>query len=166
MGNESMIFQIKIDRTSEYYKELKAKVQELHNEVNCMNDSREFKDAESVRSGHKSHVPSEPALFPLPEYPGGQPDIWNAHGFPGSVFANPLHILGHLVQECSTHGMSQLREVFGCKQARVNLQLKVVIEITTRFQLRDFYEVRQPGGEKFQKLWDRPTTTSNLGTSP
>ena len=37
--------------------ELMAKIQELQNEVNCMNGSREFKDAESVRSGQLSHVP-------------------------------------------------------------------------------------------------------------
>ena len=43
--------------------ELTAKIQELQNEVNCMNDSRDFKDAESVRSG-LSHVPSQPAFFP------------------------------------------------------------------------------------------------------
>ena len=43
--------------------ELRARIQELQNEVNCMNDSRVFKDAESVRSG-PSHVPSQPALFP------------------------------------------------------------------------------------------------------
>ena len=43
--------------------ELTAKIQELENEVNCMNDSRVFKDAESVRSG-QSHVTSQPALLP------------------------------------------------------------------------------------------------------
>ena len=42
--------------------ELTAKIQELQNEVNCMNDSRDFKDAESVRSGH-SHVTSQSAFF-------------------------------------------------------------------------------------------------------
>ena len=42
--------------------ELTTKIQELHNEVYCMNDSRDFKDAESVRSG-LSHVPSQPAFF-------------------------------------------------------------------------------------------------------
>ena len=31
--------------------ELTAKIQELQNETNCTNDSRDFKDAESVRSG-------------------------------------------------------------------------------------------------------------------
>ena len=35
--------------------ELTGKIQELQNEINCMNDSRDFQDAASVRSGH-SHV--------------------------------------------------------------------------------------------------------------
>ena len=35
--------------------ELSGRVQELQNEVNCMNDSKDFQDAESVRSGN-SHV--------------------------------------------------------------------------------------------------------------
>ena len=43
--------------------ELTGKIQELQNEINCMNDSRDFQDAESVRSG-QSHVPSQPAFFP------------------------------------------------------------------------------------------------------
>ena len=34
--------------------ELTGKIQELQNEVNCMNDSGDFKDAESVRSGPRS----------------------------------------------------------------------------------------------------------------
>ena len=42
--------------------ELAAKIQELKSEVNCMNDSRDFKDAESVRSG-QFHVTSQPALL-------------------------------------------------------------------------------------------------------
>ena len=44
--------------------ELTGKIQELQNEVNCMNDSRDFQDAESVRSGH-SHVTSQPVSFTL-----------------------------------------------------------------------------------------------------
>ena len=39
--------------------ELSGRVQELQNEVNCMNDSKDFQDAESVRSGN-SHVTSRP----------------------------------------------------------------------------------------------------------
>ena len=74
--------------------ELTARIQELQNEVNCMNDPRDFKDAESVRSG-LSHVPSQPALFPPYRDPGGllsrsdkPPDIWNTHGKSGNVFVN------------------------------------------------------------------------------
>ena len=43
--------------------ELTGKIQELQNEINCMNDSRDFQDAESVRSG-QSHVTSQPMFFP------------------------------------------------------------------------------------------------------
>ena len=50
--------------------ELTGKRQELQNEINCMNDSRDFQDAESVRSGH-SHVTSQPVSFPPHPVPGG-----------------------------------------------------------------------------------------------
>ena len=60
-----------------------------------MNNSRDFKDAESVRSG-PSHVPSQPALLPPYRDPGGlpsrnnqPPDIGNSQGMSGNVFANP-----------------------------------------------------------------------------
>ena len=43
--------------------ELSGRVQELQNEVNCINDSKDFQDAESVRSGN-SHVTSRPVSFP------------------------------------------------------------------------------------------------------
>ena len=70
-----------------------AQIQELQNDVNCMNDSRDFKDAESVRSG-PSHVPSQSALLPPYRDSGGllsrnnqPPDIWNSQGISGNVFA-------------------------------------------------------------------------------
>ena len=67
-----------------------------------MNDSRDFQDAESVRSG-QSHVTSQPVSFPLHPVPGGMlsrslgmpsrnngpPSIWDTHGISGNVFANP-----------------------------------------------------------------------------
>ena len=43
--------------------ELTSKIQELQNEINFMNDSTDFQDAESVRSGH-SHVASQLVSFP------------------------------------------------------------------------------------------------------
>ena len=82
--------------------ELSGRVQEQQNEVNCMNDSKDFQDAESVRSGN-SHVASRPVSFtphPIPEgmlrhslmVPSrreGPPCIWDTHGTSGNVFANP-----------------------------------------------------------------------------
>ena len=50
--------------------EFSGRVQELQNEVNCMNDSKDFQDAESVRSGN-SHVTSRPVSFPPHPIPEG-----------------------------------------------------------------------------------------------
>ena len=43
--------------------ELSGRLQELQNEINCMNDSKDFQDAESVRSGN-SHVTSPTSVIP------------------------------------------------------------------------------------------------------
>ena len=82
--------------------ELSGRIQELQNEINCMNDSKEFQDAESIRSGN-SHVTSRPVSFPphpipegmlsrsfgVPSRREGPPSIWDTHGISGNVFANP-----------------------------------------------------------------------------
>ena len=82
--------------------ELSGRLQELQNEVNCMNDSKDFQDAESVRSGN-SHVTSQRMLFPKhPPFEGllrpsfvsprrtdGPPDIWDTSDISGNVFARP-----------------------------------------------------------------------------
>ena len=81
---------------------LSGRVQELQNEVNCMNDSKDFQDAESFRSGN-CHVTSRPVSFPphpipegmlrhsfvSPSRKEGPPSIWDTHGISGNVFANP-----------------------------------------------------------------------------
>ena len=67
-----------------------------------MNGSKDFQDAESVRSGN-SHVASRPMSFPThpilegklrhsfvsPRRKEGSPSIWDRHGISGNVFANP-----------------------------------------------------------------------------
>ena len=82
--------------------ELTGKIQELQNEINCMTDSKDFQDAESIRSGN-SHVTSRPVSFPPHAIPGGMlsrsfgmpsltegpSTIWDTHGFSVNVFANP-----------------------------------------------------------------------------
>ena len=82
--------------------ELSDRAQKLQNEVNCINDSKDFQDTESVRSGN-SHVASRPVSFPPHPIPEGMlrhsfvspcrkegpPSIWDTHGISGNVFANP-----------------------------------------------------------------------------
>ena len=89
-------------RTRTLFWNYQVEVQELQNEVNCMNDSKDFQDAESVRSGN-SHVTSRPVSFPTHPIPEGMlrpsfvsprrkegpPCIWDTHGISGNVFANP-----------------------------------------------------------------------------
>ena len=92
--------------------ELTGKIQELQNEICCMNDSRDFQDAESVRSG-QSHVASQPAFFPLFQDPGGMlsrsigmpsrreepSSIWDTHGISGNVFCKiQSRVLQHLIR--------------------------------------------------------------------
>ena len=90
--------------------ELSGRVQELQNEVNCMNDSKDFQDAESVRSGN-SHVTRRPVSFPphlipegmlrpsfiTPSRREGPPSIWDTHCISGNVFADPLASSQHLI---------------------------------------------------------------------
>ena len=83
-----------------------GKMQDLQNEINCMNDSKDFQDAESIRSGN-SHITSRPVSFPPHPIPEGMlsrsfgmpsrreepPSICDTHGVSGNVFANPVALL-------------------------------------------------------------------------
>ena len=95
----------RLTENQDTFNEVTARIQELRNEVNCLNDSRDFEDAGSVRSG-LSHVPSRPALLPPFRDPGGMlsrpggmlsrsdkpPDIWDTHGFSGNVFCQSTSV--------------------------------------------------------------------------
>ena len=82
--------------------ELSGIVQELQNELNCMDDFQDFQDVEAVCS-ENSHVTSRPVSFPPHPIPGGMlrqsfvspsrreglPSIWDTHGISGNVFVDP-----------------------------------------------------------------------------
>ena len=84
--------------------ELTGKIQELQSEFDCLNDSRDYQNAESVRSGQSHHVTSQPVFFPPHPDPGGMlsrslgmpsrnygpPSVWDTHGKSGNVFAIPM----------------------------------------------------------------------------
>ena len=79
--------------------EFSGRLQELQNEVNFMNDSKDFMDAESTCNGNP-HVTSPPGLFPKhPPLEGllkpafisqrqdeEPPNIWDTSGISGNVF--------------------------------------------------------------------------------
>ena len=107
--------------------ELMARIQELQNEVNCMNDARDFKDAESVHSRQLSHVPSQLALFPSPRGELGgmlsrdqslRPDNGIRTEYRETFLLVYMRMLRHLMQECSILGTLMLREKSQCKLAR------------------------------------------------
>ena len=91
--------------------ELTGKIQELQNEINCMNDSRDFQDAESVRSGN-SHVTSQPVSFPphpipegmlsrsvgMPSRREGPPSIWASMVYRETFLQIQLRPLQHLIR--------------------------------------------------------------------
>ena len=83
--------------------ELSGRVQELQNEINCMSDSKDFQDAESIHIGN-SHVTSRPVSSPphpipegmlsrsvgMPSRREGPPSSWDTHGISGNFFVNPV----------------------------------------------------------------------------
>ena len=85
--------------------ELTGKIQELQDEINCMNDSRDFQDAESVRMWKLPRYQST-SVIPTssnswwnaqpfyrnaePQRRAGPPSIWDTHGKSGNVFADPI----------------------------------------------------------------------------
>ena len=113
--------------------ELSGRLQELQNEVNCMNDSKDFLDAESVRSGN-SHVTSQPGVFPKhPPFEGllrpsfisqrhshGPPNIWDtSSSISGNVFAHPkASSSAPYPQELNSTWKKLLKNRFTCLQRK------------------------------------------------
>ena len=144
--------------------ELSGRVQELQNEVNCMNDSKDFQDAESVRSGN-SHVTSQPMSFPAHPIPEGllrpsfvspcrkegPPSIWDTHGISGNVFANPhASSSAPYPQELNPWGTT-IEEPLHVSTAEKSERPE---------QNRDLQSSSVE--ETLQRMWGRPTTTADF----
>ena len=130
--------------------ELIGKIQELQNEVNCMNDSTDFPDAESVRSGH-SHVTSRPVSFPPHPVPVGMPS--RSSGMPaaekgrqafgarmvcrGTFLQIPLRPFQHLIRRNRIHGVREEKNRFTHQQWKR-------VRNKHQFKIRDVGQDRQP----------------------
>ena len=153
--------------------ELTGKIQELQKEINCMNESRDFQDAESIRIGN-SHVTSQPVSFPphpilgstgMPSRREGPPSIWDTHGISGNVFANPVASSSALHPQEMNPWSSRTEEPLHSS----------TVEKSER-QTQDQDQRCQSGESSkkfchlqwrrlFKELWSRPTTTADFGTS-
>ena len=143
--------------------------------MNCMNDSKDFQDAESVRS----HVTSRPVSFPphpipegmlrqsfvSPSRKEGPPSIWDTHGFSGNVFADPLasssapyppELHQWNLSEEPLHSFTMEKiERPEQNQARFEMPVRTVSQTFSHLQWRRL----------FQEFWSRPTRTADFGSS-
>ena len=143
--------------------ELTGKIQELQNEIYCMNDSRDFQDAESVR--RHSHVTSQPVSFPPHPVPGGllrrsigtpsrkdrPPSIWDSMVYRETFLQVQQRLLQHLIRRKWFHGV----QVY---QNRFTHQRRKRMRIRHQFKIRDASPGRQPKNhsspvrETFQRI--------------
>ena len=159
--------------------ELSGRLQELQNEVNFMNDSKDFMDAESTCSGNP-HVTSPPGLFPRhPPFEGmlrplfssqrqneEPPNIWDTSGTSGNVFAHPS--TSFFVSSVSSGIEFHLEENY----RRTNPHVYCREKWKTRARLRSEMPVRTVSQKfsslqwrrLFKELWGRPTTTADFGS--
>ena len=159
--------------------ELSGRLQELQNEVNCMNDSKDFQDAESIRSGN-SHVTSQPMLFPKhPPFEGmlkpafitqrqteEPPNIWDTSGISGNVFAHPqTSSSAPCPQELNSTWRKTIEEPIHMSTAersgKTRTRRRSEMPVWTVSQRFSHLQWRRP----FQELWSRPTTIADFGSS-
>ena len=148
-----------------------GKIQELQSEMNCMDDSREFQDAKSVRSGIH-HVPNQPVFFPLYRDLGGlsrslemarckngPPSIWDTW-YKGKVFCRSICIFfstssaGIESMEFSWNGGSQF-----------NHHGRGWMITKHQSRIRDTSPDPSAEGRSFKELSGRPKTTADLRSS-
>ena len=159
--------------------ELSGRLQELQNEVNFMNDSKDFMDAESICSGNP-HVTSPPGLFPRhPPFEGmlrpsffsqrqneEPPNIRDTSGISGNVFAHPQ-------ASSSAPYPQELNSTLEENYRRTNSHVYCREKWKTRARLRSEMPVRTVSQKfshlqwrrLFKELWGRPTTTADFRSS-
>ena len=139
--------------------ELAGNFEELQEKFNGVNDSRDFKDAESVRSGLLCHVPSAPALFRFPTYPGGLLAALNIRSLTAGtrmVYRETFFVNSpaYSSASCSITLQSSDDTAVGripAQQSTGQPVAELSIGTETLFLHRDFHEVRQP--EIHSTLW-------------
>ena len=143
-----------------------------------MNDSKDFQDAESVRSGN-SHVACRPVSFPPHPIPGGMlsrsrgmpsrregpPSIWDTRVMTGNVFSNP-------VASSSAPYPLELNPWSSGREEPIHSSTVEKSEKQTQVQDQRCESgpsaknsVIPSGVRLFKELWSRPTTTADFRSS-
>ena len=144
--------------------ELSGRLQELQNEVHCMNDSQDFQDADSVPVFFPPHrVPGEMLSISvgMPRRREGSPSIGDTHGILGNVFAHPVASSSALYPQES---MEFFQNIHPSQKGLWKMRIK------RPFRIRDAsrtvsQEFSHPQWGRFsQELWSRPTTTADFGS--
>ena len=147
--------------------ELTGKIQELQNEINCMNDSRDFQDAESIRSGN-SNVSSQPVPFPPHPIPGGMlsrskgmpsrregpPSIWDTNRISSNFFANPAASSSAPYPQELNQWNSSTEEPLHSS----TVEKRPVWTVSQKFYHLQWRRL-------FKEFWGRPTTTADFRSS-
>ena len=163
--------------------ELSGRLQELQNEVNFMNDPKDFMDAESTCSGNP-HVTSPPGLFPRhPPFEGmlrplfssqrqneEPPNIWDTSGTSGGVFARPqASPSAPYPQELNSSKWNTWKKTteepnhmsIAEKSGRPERDSDLRWPVRTVSQKFSHLQWRR----LFKELWGRPTTTADFRSS-
>ena len=154
--------------------ELSGRVQELQHEVNCMNDSKDFRDAESICSGN-SHVTSRPVSFPPHQIPEGMlrhsfvsprrkegpPSIWDTWFF-GKRFCKSTCIfissLSSRIESMEFVNWGAAPFVHSGEKWETRTKSRSVMPVWTVSQKFSHLQWRR----LFKELWGRPTTTADF----
>ena len=158
--------------------ELSGRVQELQNEVNCMNGSEDFQDAESVRSGN-SHVTSRPVSFPTHPIPEGMlrpsfvsprrkegpPCIWDTSGKSGNVSANPHASSSAPYPQELNPWNTTIEEPLQKSTAEKSERPEPNRDLRCQSGPSAKDSVIFSGGDSFKNYGARPTTTADFGSS-
>ena len=116
--------------------ELTSQIQEVHERMNYISDSREFHDGESNCMGKLSHVPSQPTIVPslggmLSRDPSLQHDTWMLFGTSGNVFDSPRTVIDSSPSpyQGMLHCLNQVPQAKNkCEKVQGNLSLEVTHE--------------------------------------
>ena len=159
--------------------ELSGRLQELQNEVNFMNDSKDFMDAESICSGNP-HFTSPPGLFPRhPPFEGMLRPSFSSQrqteeppkyqGYIRYIRKRFCTSTSFFVSSVSSGIEFHMEENY----RRTNSHVYCREKWKTRARLRSEMPVRTVSQKfshlqwrrLFKELWGRPTTTADFGSS-